>query len=95
MQCRVLAPQDQGRALLLPASLLPALLEVARAAHGIVHPGPLLPVVDLEADKTVVDLGLCELQVEGSLIKGGVIGGSWKPRFALLLAAFLKGAPGP
>jgi hypothetical protein len=64
---------------------------VARAADGVVHPHPLLPVVDLEADKAVVDLGLCELQVEGSLVEGGVIDSSWKARFTLLLAALLPG----
>src|SRR5258708_35054600 len=94
MQCRVLAAQDQRRALLLPALLIPALLEVARAAHGVVHPGPLPPIVDLEADKAVMDLGLFELQVEGSLVERGMIGGPWIPRFALLFAALLPGRQG-
>ncbi len=94
MQRCLLATQDQGRALLLPVLLLPALLKVARAADGVVHPDPPAPIIDLEADKAVVDLGLCELQVEGSLVKGRVIGGPWKPRFAFLLAAFPPGRQG-
>src|SRR5258708_28306111 len=92
MQRRVLATQDQGRALLLPVVLMPALQEVARAADGVVHPGPLAPVIDLEADKAVVDPGLFELQVEGSLVEGGMIGGSWKPRVTLFLTASLPGS---
>jgi hypothetical protein len=56
MQFSRLCPQDQRGTLLLPGLIAVALLKVAAAHHGIVHPPPRLAIVDLELHKPLLHL---------------------------------------
>src|SRR5215469_1115027 len=85
MQLCRMRSQDQGWALPLPLGFRKALHQVARRADRVLHPAPVLPGVDVEAHKGLLEIERLQIQGDAPLIERGMIAGRWKTRLALPL----------
>src|SRR5260221_377136 len=84
--CRV-GSQDERRALPLPVRLLESFYGVAAAVDWVLHPGPVLPGVDVDAHKGLSCIERLQIEYEASLVECGMIAGRRPSWLSLLLAA--------
>src|SRR5215470_1293437 len=87
VQFGCMCPHDQGGALVLPARFSEPLHEVAAGRYRVLHPGPVLAGIDVDAYKRFLKIEYLQLEGEASLVERGMIGGRWVAWLALLLAA--------
>ena len=73
VQSRRVFAQDQLGTLLLPSWLRSALLKVPAVLNGIIDPDPSIPIVDLEANKRLVQIQTVQLQPLCSFVEGRMI----------------------